>query len=57
MGVPTSVLLAEIFIQYLDHDNIINILNKHPIIYYYRYVVTSHKGVLPQVPVSESPAV
>jgi hypothetical protein len=38
MGVPTSAILAEIFIQYIEHNHIINILQRHHIIDYYRYV-------------------
>jgi hypothetical protein len=38
MGAPTSAILAEIFIQYLEHNNIIQILQKHQILDYYRYV-------------------
>jgi hypothetical protein len=38
MGAPTSAILAEIFIQHLEHNDIIKILQKHHIIDYYRYV-------------------
>jgi nucleoside-specific outer membrane channel protein Tsx len=38
MGVPTLAILAEAFIQYLEHTKIIKILDKHQIIDYYRYV-------------------
>jgi retron-type reverse transcriptase len=38
MGAPTSAILAENFIQYLEHKIINKILNKHQIIYYFRYV-------------------
>jgi hypothetical protein len=38
MGAPTSSIFAEIFIQYLEHTHIIEILQKHNIIDYYRYV-------------------
>jgi hypothetical protein len=38
MGAPTSAILAEIFIQHLEHNKIIKILNKHQIIDYHRYV-------------------
>jgi hypothetical protein len=38
MGAPTSAILAEIFIQYLEHNDIIQILQKHHILDYYRYV-------------------
>jgi hypothetical protein len=33
-----SALVAEIFVQYLEHNYIINILKKHHITDYYRYV-------------------
>jgi hypothetical protein len=38
MGETTSAVIAETFIQYLEHTKIIKILNKHQIIYYHRYV-------------------
>jgi hypothetical protein len=38
MGAPTSAILAEISIQHLEHNDIIDILQKHHIIDYYRYV-------------------
>jgi hypothetical protein len=38
MGAPTSTILAEIFIQLLEHTKIINILNKYHNIDYCRYV-------------------
>jgi hypothetical protein len=38
MGAPTSSILAEIYIQYLEHNGIIQVLQKHHIIDYYRYV-------------------
>jgi hypothetical protein len=38
MGAPTSGILSEIFLQYIEHNNIINILNKNHIQYYSRYV-------------------
>jgi hypothetical protein len=38
MGAPTSAIIAEIFIQQLEHTMIIEILRKHYIIDYYRYV-------------------
>jgi hypothetical protein len=37
MGAPTSVILAEIFIQHLEHTTVFNILMKHHIIDYFRY--------------------
>jgi hypothetical protein len=38
MGAPTSAILAEIFIQYLEHIDILKLLQKHHILDYYRYV-------------------
>jgi hypothetical protein len=38
MGALTSAILAEAFIQHLEHNKIIKILNKHQIIDYHRYV-------------------
>jgi hypothetical protein len=38
MGAPTSAILAEIFVQHLEHNTIIHTLQKHHIIDYYRYV-------------------
>jgi hypothetical protein len=38
MGAPTSAILAEIFLQYFEHKHVINILKKHHIIDYNRYV-------------------
>ena len=38
MGAPTSAILAEVFIQYLEHTTIIDILSKYQIIDYFRYV-------------------
>jgi hypothetical protein len=38
MGAPTSSILAETYIQYLEHTSIIQILQNHHIIDYYRYV-------------------
>jgi hypothetical protein len=38
MGAPTSAILAETFVQYLEHTVIYQILKKHQIIDYYRYV-------------------
>jgi hypothetical protein len=38
MGAPTSAILAETFIQHLEHTIIHKILKKHQIIDYYRYV-------------------
>jgi hypothetical protein len=38
MGAPTSAILAEVFIQHLEHPEIINILKESQIIDYHRYV-------------------
>jgi hypothetical protein len=38
LGSPTSAILAETFIQHLEHTLIWRILQKHRIIDYYRYV-------------------
>jgi hypothetical protein len=38
MGAPTFAILAEIFIQFLEHTVIYKILGNHQIIDYYRYV-------------------
>jgi hypothetical protein len=38
MGAPSSAILAETFIQYLEHTKIIKILDKYQILDYYRYV-------------------
>jgi nucleoside-specific outer membrane channel protein Tsx len=38
MGAPTSAKLAEIFIQYLEHNDIFKIFQKLHILDYYRYV-------------------
>jgi hypothetical protein len=37
MGASTSAILAEIFMQYLEYNHIINILQKHHITDYHRY--------------------
>jgi hypothetical protein len=37
MGAPSSALLAKIFLQHLEHNNIYNILIKHKILGYFRY--------------------
>jgi hypothetical protein len=37
MGAPTSSIMAEIYIQYLEHNDIFQILQKHRIVDYYRY--------------------
>jgi hypothetical protein len=36
MGAPTSAVLAETLIQYLEHTKTLKILNKHRIIDYHR---------------------
>jgi hypothetical protein len=38
MRAPTSAILAEVFIQYLQYTKIVDILQKSQIIYYHRYV-------------------
>jgi hypothetical protein len=38
MGASTSVLFADIFLQYIEHNFIIPIINKHKLLYYRRYV-------------------
>jgi hypothetical protein len=38
MGTPTSAILAATFIQHLEHNKIIKILNKHQITEYHRNV-------------------
>jgi hypothetical protein len=38
MGAPTLAILAEIFVQFLEHTVIYKILEKRQIIDYYRYV-------------------
>jgi hypothetical protein len=38
MGAPTSSTLSEIFIQHIEHTQILNVLAKHDIITYSRYV-------------------
>jgi hypothetical protein len=38
MGAPTSSILSEVFLQYIEHANIINILSKFYIENYNRYV-------------------
>lgn len=37
MGVPTLVVVAEIFIKYLENTNIVNIFKTHHITDYYKY--------------------
>jgi hypothetical protein len=38
MGAPTSAILAEVFIQCLEHTDIVNVLQKSHIVDYHRYV-------------------
>ena len=38
MGAPTSAILAEVYIQHMEHTQIYDILNKQNIIGYFRYV-------------------
>jgi nucleoside-specific outer membrane channel protein Tsx len=38
MGGPTSVILAEVYLQHLEHTSIADILSKHQIMDYYRYM-------------------
>jgi hypothetical protein len=37
MGAPTSAILAETFIQHMEHEHLYPILITHEIIGYYRY--------------------
>jgi hypothetical protein len=37
-GAPTYAILSEVYIQYLEHTSIANILKEHTIIDYFRYV-------------------
>jgi hypothetical protein len=38
MGAPTSPILVEVYIQFLEYTEIVNILKKHQIMDYHRYV-------------------
>jgi len=38
MGAPTSAILSEIYLQFLENNVIYNILKTHNIIGYFRYV-------------------
>jgi hypothetical protein len=38
MGAPSSALLSETYIQHLEHNQILDLLTKHKIISYHRYV-------------------
>jgi hypothetical protein len=37
MGAPTSATLSEIYLLFLGHNNICNLLNVHQILGYFRY--------------------
>jgi hypothetical protein len=38
MGTPSSALLSEIYLQHLEHNQVLDLLKKHKIISYHRYV-------------------
>jgi hypothetical protein len=38
MGAPSSGLIAEIFLQHMEHTHLANLTHKHNIINYYTYV-------------------
>jgi hypothetical protein len=38
MGAPTSTILAEVYIQHMEHKQLYPILRKHQIIGYFRYI-------------------
>lgn len=38
MGAPTSAIFAEVYMQHLEHTSVVDILSKHKIMNYYRYV-------------------
>jgi hypothetical protein len=38
MGAPTPAILAEIYIQYMEHKQLYPILKKHQMVRYFRYV-------------------
>jgi hypothetical protein len=38
MGAPTSAIIAETYLQNLEHNQTYNLLTKHKIIVYFRYV-------------------
>ena len=38
MGAPTSSIFSEIYMQYLEHTKIFDILTKHKLVAYFRYV-------------------
>jgi len=41
MGAPSSGLISEIFLQHIKHSHISDLTQKHGIINYYRYLMTS----------------
>jgi hypothetical protein len=38
MGAPSSAVLSEIYLQYLEHDDIYKTLIKHKIVGYFKFV-------------------
>jgi hypothetical protein len=38
MGAPSSALLSEIYLQYLEHNQVLDLLAKHKIVSYHGYV-------------------
>jgi hypothetical protein len=38
MGAPTSAIIAETYLQHLEHNQVYNLLIKHQITGYFRYV-------------------
>jgi hypothetical protein len=38
MGAPFSALLSEIYLQHIEHNQILNLLIKHKVISFHRYV-------------------
>jgi hypothetical protein len=38
MGAPTSAILAEVYIQHMEHKQLYPILTRHQIMGYFRYV-------------------
>jgi len=38
MGATTSSIVSEIYLQYVEHTNIVEVLNQHKILGYFRYV-------------------
>jgi hypothetical protein len=52
MGAPSSALFSEIYLQHIEHNQILNLLIKHKVISYHRYVDgilivynTQHKNI------------